>query len=176
MSPLSKYEAIGIFASVAVMAVALAVLRFQSDTFMSFNDAGAVDQLASIVVANEPSLTEKVTDSMTLNGTLKELVTEDITKGKGESVQKGDTVTVHYIGRLRDGTEFDNSYRTGKPYTFKIGSGKVIQGWDQGIIGMQVGGKRILVVPAELAYGNKQVGPIPANSSLIFAVELLKIE
>jgi len=95
--------------------------------------------------------------------------------GEGEAVVKGDIITVHYEGRLEDGKVFDSSVAKGRPFTTPIGEGKVIRGWDDGIIGMQAGGKRTLIVPPELAYGNRQVGSIPPNSTLIFDVELLAI-
>lgn len=176
MSPLSKFETIGIFASVAIMAVALAILRFESDTFALSGSQG-VDQKATIVAANDTdTLRKDITDNVSADGTLTGLVVNEIKTGRGESVQDGDIVTVHYIGTLRDGTQFDNSYLRGEPFKFTVGEGKVIEGWDKGILGMQVGGERILVIPADLAYGNRQVGPIPANSPLIFSLELLKIE
>jgi len=104
-----------------------------------------------------------------------ELVYVDTIKGEGEAVVKGDTITVHYEGRLEDDTIFDSSIAKDKPFTFTIGEGKVIRGWDDGIIGMQVGGKRTLTIPPELAYGDNRVGSIPPNSTLIFDVELLTI-
>ncbi len=177
MSPLSKFETIGIFASVAIMAVALAIVRFESDTFATLSESVGQNQTASIVAADDnETLRETITDNVSPNGKLTGLVINNVRTGKGESVGDGDTVTVHYIGTLQDGTQFDNSYLRGDPFTFTVGEGKVIAGWDTGIVGMQVGGERILVIPAGLAYGNRQVGPIPANSPLIFALELLKIE
>ncbi|MAZ56424.1 peptidylprolyl isomerase [bacterium] len=89
---------------------------------------------------------------------------------------KGDYVTVHYIGSLPNGQQFDNSYKKGEPFSFKVGDGKVIAGWEEGILGMKVGGQRILVIPASMAYGSKAMGPIPGGSNLVFTVELLSIE
>lgn len=179
MSPLNKFETIGIFASVAIMAVALALVRFQSDTFASLSEDAGVNQQASIVVAEGDSLEavqKSLTDNVDFDGTLKKLIVNDVRKGKGETVQNGDTVTVHYIGRLQDGTQFYNTYLKGDSFTFKVGEGKVIDGWDQGVVGMQVGGERILVVPPHMAYGDQEIGPIPPNSPLVFAIELLSIE
>jgi len=105
-----------------------------------------------------------------------ELTYVDTVQGEGEAVVKGDTITVHYEGRLEDGTIFDSSIAKEKPFTFSIGEGKVIRGWEDGIIGMQVGGKRTLTIPPELAYGDADLGLIPPNSTLIFDVELLNIE
>ncbi len=177
MSPFTKYEAIGIFLSVAVMALTLAVIRFQTDVFATNTVVSAQNEAAVIVASDDDSaIREAVTNNVTVDGTLAKLIIDDVKKGAGEAVEEGDTITVNYIGTLRDGTQFDNSYVRGEPYTFKIGSGKVIQGWDKGIIGMQVGGQRILVVPADQAYGNMQVGPIPPNSPLVFSVELVAIK
>ncbi|CAN3353788.1 peptidyl-prolyl cis-trans isomerase Fpr2p [Diutina catenulata] len=87
----------------------------------------------------------------------------------------GDTVSVHYAGRLEDGTQFDASYDRGQPISFVLGEGRVIQGWEQGIQGMCVGEKRKLTIPPHLGYGSAGVGPIPANSVLIFDTELVDI-
>jgi FKBP-type peptidyl-prolyl cis-trans isomerase FkpA len=98
--------------------------------------------------------------------------------GNGGTAKKGDTVVVHYTGWLKDGKKFDSSKDREKPFTFELGAGKVIKGWDEGVAGMKVGGKRKLIIPPELGYGDREVGDglIPANSTLIFEVELLKIE
>lgn len=102
--------------------------------------------------------------------------TEEIVEGTGTEVRSGDTVVVHYIGTLPDGTQFDSSYNSGQPFETSIGTGAVIQGWDQGIPGMKVGGKRRLLIPPELGYGEQGSGSIPPNSPLIFEVELLEIK
>jgi FKBP-type peptidyl-prolyl cis-trans isomerase len=88
----------------------------------------------------------------------------------------GDTVSVNYTGTLQDGTKFDSSYDRGEPITFKLGVGQVIAGWDEGIIGMKVGDKKHLVIPPEKAYGPRANGPIPANSTLVFDIELVGIQ
>ena len=102
---------------------------------------------------------------------------EDLQVGEGIEVANGDQVTVHYTGWLIDGTKFDSSLDRGKPFTFKLGARQVIQGWDRGVRGMQVGGIRKLTIPPELAYGDRAVGGglIPANSTLVFEVKLLEI-
>ncbi len=96
--------------------------------------------------------------------------------GTGPQVKSGDTVTVNYVGTLENGTQFDSSYSRNQPFTTQIGVGQVIKGWDEGIVGMRVGGKRKLIVPPSLGYANQQVGSIPPNSTLIFEVELLSIK
>lgn len=91
------------------------------------------------------------------------------------SAEIGDFVSVHYKGQILDGLPFDNSYERGQPITFKLGSGQVIEGWDQGIKGMCIGEKRKLTIPYELAYGEEGIGPIPPKSTLIFFTELVDI-
>jgi peptidylprolyl isomerase len=100
----------------------------------------------------------------------------DIDVGSGQSPQTGQTVSVHYTGWLADGTKFDSSLDRGQPFSFTIGTGQVIDGWDEGVATMKVGGKRRLIIPPELGYGAGGYPPvIPANAELIFDVELLEI-
>ncbi len=99
----------------------------------------------------------------------------DSVVGKGAEAVAGKSVTVNYTGTLKDGTKFDSSIGR-EPFVFNLGSGQVIKGWEQGIPGMKVGGKRKLVIPPELAYGANTVGAIPANSTLTFEVELLDVK
>src|SRR5262245_8196875 len=105
-----------------------------------------------------------------------ELQITDIQLGEGKEVVKGALITTHYRGTLEDGTEFDSSYARGKPFQCVIGTRRVIRGWDIGLMGMRVGGKRKLFVPAHLAYGERQVGDhIKPNSNLLFEIELLEV-
>ena len=104
------------------------------------------------------------------------LMVTDETVGTGAEAVAGSRVTVNYVGRLEDGTIFDASANHGGTFSFTLGAGEVIAGWDQGILGMKEGGKRFLTVPPELGYGNRPVGPIPANSTLIFEVDLIDVE
>lgn len=97
--------------------------------------------------------------------------------GTGKEVKSGDTVTVNYLGTLANGTKFDSSYDRGQPFETQIGVGRVIKGWDEGIVGMRVGGKRILIIPPDLGYGAQGAGQsIPPNSILIFQVEVLGVK
>ena len=105
-----------------------------------------------------------------------EVLVQDVVVGAGDVAVAGDRVTVHYTGRFVDGTTFDSSVDRGEPFQFILGVGQVIKGWDDGIAGMKVGGKRILSVPPEFGYGANDYGPIPGGSTLIFEVELLKID
>ncbi|MBA1279634.1 MULTISPECIES: FKBP-type peptidyl-prolyl cis-trans isomerase [Pseudomonadaceae] len=105
-----------------------------------------------------------------------ELQIEDIQAGDGKEVVKGALITTQYRGQLEDGTTFDSSYDRGKPFQCVIGTGRVIKGWDVGLMGMKVGGKRKLFVPAHLAYGERQIGDhIKPNSNLLFEIELLEV-
>jgi hypothetical protein len=102
---------------------------------------------------------------------------QDLRVGDGASPQPGQTITVHYIGWLENGKEFNNSYTGGRPIDFKIGTGAVIKGWDEGLMTMKVGGKRKLTIPSNLAYGAQGRPPaIPPNSNLTFEIELLGIK
>ncbi len=101
---------------------------------------------------------------------------EDVTIGTGDEAVAGKTVDVHYTGTLTNGTKFDSSVDRGRPFSFRLGIGQVIRGWDEGVAGMKVGGKRKLVIPSELGYGSRGAGGvIPPNATLVFDVELLKV-
>jgi FKBP-type peptidyl-prolyl cis-trans isomerase len=115
---------------------------------------------------------------MTCENDMAELQIEDIVFGTGASPNRGQTVVVHYTGRLSNGKKFDSSIDRGEPFEFRIGVGQVIQGWDQGVMTMKIGGKRRLTIPPELAYGSQDIGDglIPPNSTLIFDVELLDLK
>jgi peptidylprolyl isomerase len=105
-----------------------------------------------------------------------QLVSTDLTVGKGDTVKPYDFVTVQYRGTLNDGKVFDSSYEREEPFAFQVSAAQVIAGWDTGVVGMKVGGKRRLVIPPGLAYGDRAVGEIPANSTLNFEIEVVKID
>ena len=115
-------------------------------------------------------------DLVMQNEELKKLVIVDTKVGSGAEAKAGDSIVVHYTGTLLNGTKFDSSVG-GTPFKFELGAGDVIAGWDQGLVGMKVGGMRKLTIPSDLAYGNISPSPlIPANSVLVFEVELLAIQ
>jgi FKBP-type peptidyl-prolyl cis-trans isomerase FkpA len=105
------------------------------------------------------------------------LIYEDITTGTGATAQAGQMVSVHYTGWLTNGTKFDSSKDRNQPFNFSLGAGQVIRGWDEGVAGMQVGGKRKLTIPPQLGYGARGAGGvIPPNATLVFEVELLNVK
>jgi FKBP-type peptidyl-prolyl cis-trans isomerase FkpA len=114
---------------------------------------------------------------MTSSKTASGLVIEDLVVGNGATANAGQQVSVHYTGWLQDGNKFDSSKDRGQPFMFSLGRGEVIRGWDEGVSGMNVGGKRKLTIPAELGYGARGAGGvIPPNATLLFEVELLAVK
>jgi FKBP-type peptidyl-prolyl cis-trans isomerase len=161
------------------VALALAVV-IAFFTFPALSPFGRTT--SSSRTAPEAAITNDQTSTTTTMPTenSNQLQITDESVGTGASAAAGDSVTVNYVGSLTNGIVFDasaNHPQTANGFTFTLGAGQVIQGWDQGIVDMKVGGKRKLVIPASLAYGNQAVGNIiPANSTLIFEVELLKVQ
>lgn len=165
----------GIAVALAV-AVALGLLFFGPRVFAPFSptDQRADISLTATTTQTQPSLmsaTAPIPDQIP-----NELTATDLVIGTGEEAVAGKTVTVHYVGRLTDGTVFDASEPRGQAFTFQLGAGQVIQGWDQGFAGMKVGGTRQLIIPAELGYGARGAGGvIPPNATLVFDVQLLDV-
>jgi len=117
-----------------------------------------------------------VSPSPTAAAVSSDLKIVDETVGTGAEAVAGKSVSVNYLGTLTDGTKFDSSYDRNQPFSFTLGGGQVIQGWEQGVQGMKVGGKRKLTIPPSLGYGAQATGSIPANSTLIFEIELLSVK
>lgn len=135
----------------------------------------AVATIIGIVIFSGNSEGSKKTEGMVT--TTSGLQYEDLVVGKGALAQAGSRVSVHYTGWLEDGTKFDSSLDRGSPFEFTLGAGLVIKGWEEGVAGMRVGGKRKLIVPPQLAYGESGAGGvIPPNATLTFEVELLAIK
>lgn len=120
--------------------------------------------------SNNPKRNIKLNEEITTASGLKYKVTEI---GSGRKVEIGDKVTVHYTGKLTNGTKFDSSKDRNQPFSFKVGGGQVIRGWDEGLALLNIGDKATLTIPANLGYGSRDQGPIPANSTLIFDIEVL---
>jgi FKBP-type peptidyl-prolyl cis-trans isomerase len=128
---------------------------------------------------NPTSMTDSNTASVPsdIPADVTQLMTKDEVVGTGAEAKAGDSVTVQYVGMLTDGTVFDASANHGTTgFTFNLGAGQVIKGWDEGVVGMKVGGKRELIIPASLGYGSQAVGTIPPNSTLVFEVELQNVQ
>lgn len=159
----------GIAVALALIVVVVIFILPGLSPFGSLNPADN-----ALITTNELATT---TQPMTTENPDQLQITDTVV-GTGEEAATGDTVTVNYVGSLTDGTVFDASANYGTSgFTFGLGAGQVIRGWDEGIVGMKVGGKRRLVIPAALAYGDRAVGnKIPANSTLVFEVELLSVK
>jgi FKBP-type peptidyl-prolyl cis-trans isomerase len=127
---------------------------------------------ASAPITFAPSLG---VDLSKMTKTASGLAYQDTKVGTGATAAAGQNVSVHYTGWLPDGTKFDSSRDRNQPFDFKLGAGQVIRGWDEGVAGMKVGGRRLLVIPPDLAYGPSGSGPIPPNATLVFDVELLGV-
>jgi len=143
------------------------------------SSAGESGAEAAVAAAGTTCAELVAHDTSSLRTTESGLRTKDLVRGEGGTVTAGDSVVVHYLGCLPDGRKFDSSYDRGTPFgatrPLVVGSGQVIPGWDEGLLGMRPGGERLLVVPPELAYGDRGAGDvIPPGSTLVFKVEMLR--
>lgn len=155
---------------IAALGVGLAILLLVLFLFHS-------SKTPDVGVDNPLNLSSQSQQAAPTPITITQLQVQDIAVGTGSAVvAAGDTITVNYIGAMTDGKVFDSSYQAKKPFTLTVGTGSVIPGFDQGVVGMKLGGKRRILIPSNLGYGDKVQGPIPANSSLIFEVELINIQ
>jgi FKBP-type peptidyl-prolyl cis-trans isomerase len=164
----NKKENVGVIVSFIVVIVFIGIV-----IYVLMNKPEKVDPLAGITKVDSA----KVED--TKQPTQKEEQTQP-EKNMGQVAKNGDTLVMNYTGRLTDGTVFDSNvepkFNHVQPFEFVLGAGQVIKGWDEGLLGMKVGEKKTLTIPAEKAYGNRAIGSIPANSTLIFEVELVAIK
>lgn len=172
----------GIAVAIAVV-VALGLLFFGPRIFSpltpqsALTSATTTDMTASSTAAQTPMNDDLSNTAPIPNPLPTTLTATDTVVGTGAEATAGKTVTVNYVGMLSDGTVFDASAKHGQAFSFTLGAGQVIKGWDQGVVGMKVGGTRRLIIPADLAYGNQAVGGvIPANATLIFDVQLVDVK
>lgn len=156
------------------IAVAVAIVVVALFMFLGLFGIGNTQNAAPEASGSPASSAQALLDEISRTGTVTQLSVIDTVVGTGTEAKAGDTITVNYTGVLPDGTMFDSSQGRG-PFTFTLGVGQVIRGWDQGVQGMKVGGTRLLAIPSDLAYGERAIGKIPANSSLIFQVELVSV-
>jgi len=157
MKKITLHQAIAVF-------IAVPIVFF---VFLSFNFFG--------IFGGVRDLTSKGTSSPVFGeGNDSSVIIDDRVIGTGNEAKEGTLLTVHYVGLLADGQVFDSSAERG-PFQFVLGSGHVIPGWEQGLLGMREGGRRVLIIPPQLAYGEEGIGPIPPNATLIFEVELLEV-
>lgn len=158
----------GVAVVVGLLVVGGFFLFLNPSTAVKINDSG------DAVVSGEVAVIAGLQEALQGNN-VTELIVEDIALGTGREAVSGDRISVHYVGILTDGTQFDSSVDRGVPFEFILGGGQVIQGWDEGLVGIKEGGRRILVIPPELGYGEVAVGSIPPNSVLLFEVLLVEI-
>lgn len=173
---ISKFEALGIGVSIIAMSVALFVMRTEN---IDTNIAAGTEQQAAVVTTADENRDQARANAIVEasdGSQVTRLIIDDISIGSGAEVAVGDTVTVNYIGTLQNGEQFANTYLSGEPFTFRVGDQQVIDGWNEGVVGMREGGERIIVVPPELAYGRSGSGIIPGNATLVFALELESVE
>jgi len=169
---------VAVLALVMIVALTITIFSqvFASDLLKAKTESAAKSAQTSVKVtpvSTAPVIKTTPPSSVARTTTF---VAEDTVVGTGAVVTKGSTVTIHYKGMLTDGTIFDSSYARNQPFSTQIGVGRVIKGWDEGIIGMKVGGKRKLTIAPEYGYGSQANQAIPANSTLIFETELLEVK
>ena len=179
MTKISESEAVSIGIALIVVAVVFfgvfgsPFLKTNHQTKQAGSNTPVVVADASKDAAQASQDLRAATDEY---GKVTKLAIRDSKVGDGAPVIVGDTVTVDYVGKLQDGTEFDSSIKRGTPFSFTVGEGKVIKGWEQGLIGMKKGGQRILIIPSDMGYGDRGMGPIPPGATLLFSITLLDVK
>lgn len=178
MKSLSRYEIIGIGASLLVLIAVLAAVRYLPPFFENGPSGNDVIIVDSSLPNQQTALASAIVSGSDVSGNITKLIVDDVVIGTttDRTVRTGDTITIDYVGEVKDGKQFDDTYKTGEPITFVVGKGEMIEGLERGVIGMTPGGIRVLIVPSQLAYGSEKVGRILPNSSLIFLVELVSIQ
>lgn len=162
----------------SIFAITLIIVFFSIGVFIFYSKSAGDRGTSPLGLNSTPSITPLPTPTPETNNKNQMdngLKIQDLKVGTGPEAKTGNTVAVNYIGTLENGTKFDSSYDRGEAFQFLLGAGEVIKGWDIGVAGMKVGGKRKLVIPASLAYGERGIGPIPPNATLVFEVELLAV-
>jgi FKBP-type peptidyl-prolyl cis-trans isomerase len=176
MKNLTMHEKIG----VAVGILVVGFFFIFGGTIINIFNSGQLNSSANPTQNMQDTSTDLSTDTSSTTaaevGAPTQLGIQDTFVGTGAVAVPGETVTVNYVGMLSDGTVFDSSVARNQPFSFQLGAGQVIAGWDQGVAGMKVGGKRVLTIPPDLGYGPQTYGPIPGGSTLIFQVELLSVK
>ena len=165
-------------AVISSLAVVIIIVFFSFRTSPIVQSRSGADVIQSITAStNNTNIMDfdKIINNGDSYTDVKDLKIETVTTGDGETAVVGNTVSVHYSGFLTNGTKFDSSFDRNEPFEFTLGQGSVIQGWEQGVLGMKVGETRKLIIPSTLAYGERGIGPIPANATLIFVVQLLEV-
>jgi peptidylprolyl isomerase len=173
------YELVGMFVASFLLLIGVWLMQIDQSFTALVSEAPSQVATPGMIVAGGDSgetIEQVVRRSIEEDGDIQNLIVDNIKEGTGAPVEMGDTVTVHYVGTLPSGEEFDNSRVRGEPLTFTLGAGNVIPGWEKGIRGMREGGERILIIPSRLAYGDAAAGSIPADATLIFSVEVLSVE
>ncbi len=179
MTKISESEALSV--GVALIIVTVVFFGFFGNPFFkATQQAKSATSSAPVTVANATKDKDKAAQDLRAAtdeyGKVTKLAIQDVKVGEGAPVVAGNTVTVQYVGKLIDGTEFDSSIKRNTPFTFVVGKGDVIKGWEQGLLGMKKGGQRTLIIPADMGYGDRGMGPIPPGATLLFSIALLDIK
>ncbi len=177
MKPLTESESIALV--FALIVIAMTFFGLVGNPFAP-RDSAVVESNAAPVTIDSRKDPEAAARALLAasdeTGNVTELLIEDSKVGTGPEVKNGDTISVHYMGALKDGTRFDDSTLRGTPFTFTVGAGSVIEAWDKGVVGMREGGERVLVVPPSMAYGERGLGAVPPNTTTLFSITLLEIK